>query len=279
MKRDESRTGAGENERRKKEMETFAGVKTSMKRKQSIGIIALIAAFFAMWGVQAKVSLAAQGRAARGATGEIRGKVEYEGARPKQREIYMNKDPECLRENQGRTVYVQDGAVNGNGTLPNVFVYAKTGGSGQYAVPRKPAALDQQGCIFVPHVLGIMVGQTLKVLNSDFTMHNVHVHSKINPQWNESQQPGGAAIYKKFAHPEIMIPVSCNEHPWMKAYIGVVSNPYYGVTGTTGRYTIKGVPAGEYTIEAWTAPFGTQEKTVRVRPHATTTLNFTFQQR
>jgi plastocyanin len=260
-------------------METFAGVETSMKRKQKIGIITLIAAFFAMWGVQAKVSLAAQGREARGATGEITGKVEYEGARPKLREIYMNRDPECMRENQGRTVYVQDGAVNGNGTLPNVFVYAKTGGSGQSAVPRKPVVLDQQGCIFVPHVLGIMVGQTLKVLNSDFTMHNVHVTPKDNPQWNESQPPGAAPLYKKFGNPEIMIPVSCNEHPWMKAYIGVVKNPYYGVTGTTGRYTIKGIPAGEYTIEAWTATFGTQEKTVRVRPHATTTLDFTFQQR
>ena len=119
----------------------------------------------------------------------------------------------------------------------------------------------------------------LKVLNSDFTMHNVHVTPKDNPQWNESQPPGAAPLYKKFGNPEVMIPVSCNEHPWMKAYIGVVKNPYYDVTGTTGTFTIKDVPAGEYTIEAWTATFGTQEKTVRVRPHATTTLDFTFQQR
>ena len=245
-----------------------------MKRKQSIGIITVIVAFVVIWGAQANVSLGAQ----QAATGEITGKVVFEGARPKLQEIYMNKDPECLRENQGRKVYVQDGAVNANGTLPNVFVYVKAGGSGQAAVPKTPVVLDQQGCIFVPHVLGVMVGQTLKVLNSDFTMHNVHVHSKINLQWNESQQPGGAAIYKKFAHPEIMIQVGCNEHPWMKAYIGVVSNPYYGVTGTTGTFTIKGVPPGEYTIEAWTATFGTQTETVRVRAHHTTTLDFTFKQ-
>jgi plastocyanin len=267
-----------------KQIETIAGVKTSMKRKQSIEIITLIAAFFALWGVQAKVSHAApaagsQRSSARGATGEITGKVLFEGSRPKLQEIYMNKDPECLRENQGRTVYIQDGAVNRNGTLPNVFIFARSGaGKGSATVPRKPVVLDQQGCIFVPHVLGIQVGQNLKVLNSDFTMHNVHVVPKNNPQWNESQPPGGAAFYKKFAHPEIMIPVSCNEHPWMKAYIGVVENPYYDVTGTTGTFTIKGVPVGEYTIEAWTATFGTQEKTVRVRPHESTTLDFTFQQ-
>ena len=242
-----------------------------MKRKQKIGIITVIAALIVMWGVAATVTLAAQGAA----TGEITGKVEFEGAKPKLQEIYMNKDPECVRENQGRTVYVQDGEVNANGTLPNVFVYAKTGGSGHSGVPQAPVVLDQQGCIFVPHVLGIMVGQTLKVLNSDFTMHNVHVTPKKNPQWNESQPPGAAPFYKKFTQPEVMVPVGCNEHPWMKAYIGVVRNPYYDVTGTKGTFTIKNVPAGE----AWTATFGTQTKTVRVRAHQTATLNFTFQHR
>ena len=114
------------------------------------------------------------------------------------------------------------------------------------------------------------------MLNSDFTTHNVQVTPKNNPQWNQSQPPGAAPFYKKFAHSEVMIPVRCNVHPWMKAYIGVVNNPFYDVTGTAGRFTIKGVPAGDYKIEAWTATFGTQEKTVHVRPHQSTALNFTF---
>lgn len=262
--------------------ETFAGVKTRMKRKHRILIITLTAAFLVIWGVQAKTSLAApvarsQGNSAKGETGEITGKIAFEGTKPKRQEIYMNKDPECVRENQGRTVYVQDGAVNSNGTLPNVFVYVKSGTQAEhFAVPNKPAVLDQQGCIFVPHVLGIMVGQSLKVLNSDFTTHNVHVMPKKNPQWNESQPPGAAPFYKKFTNPEVMIPVKCNEHPWMKAYIGVVSNPFYDVTGTKGTFTIKGIPPGKYTIEAWTATFGRQEKTVTVRAHRSTTLDFTF---
>ena len=255
--------------------ENFAGVNKRMKRKQSSGIVILIAAFLMIWGMPATVSLAATG-----ATGQISGKVLFEGTRPKRQEIYMNKDPECARENQGRTVYIQDGAVNANGTLPNVFIYAKSGtGSEHFPVPNKPVVLDQQGCIFVPHVLGIMTGQTLKVLNSDFTTHNVHVLPKNNPQWNMSQPPGAAPLYKKFPNPEVMIPVECNVHPWMKAYIGVVSNPFYSVTGTTGTYTIKGVPPGNYTFEAWTATFGTQQKTVRVRANHTTTLNFTFHHR
>jgi plastocyanin len=262
--------------------ETLAGVKTRMKIKQSTWMVILIAAFLAIWGVQAKVSFAApvarsQGESAKGATGEITGKVDFEGTRPKRQEIYMNKDPECLRENQGRTVYIQDGAVNPNATLPNVFVFVKSGRQKRhFPIPNAPVVLDQQGCIFVPHVLGIMVGQTLKVLNSDFTTHNVHVMPRSNPQWNESQPPGAAPFYKKFANPEIMIPAICNEHPWMKAYIGVVDNPFYDVTGMKGTFTIKGVPPGEYTIEAWTASFGTQEKTVRVRAHGSTTLDFTF---
>lgn len=189
----------------------------------------------------------------------------------------MDKDPECVRENQGRTIYVQDGEVNSNRTVPNAFVYIKSGTKGEhFHVPKRPVVLDQQGCLFVPHVLGIMVGQTLKVLNSDFTTHNIHVLPKYNFQWNKSQPPGAAPFYEKFLHPEIMIPVKCNEHPWMNAYIGVVPNPFFDVTGTSGTFTIKGVPSGEYVIEAWAATFGNQEKKIRVRSHQTTTLNFTL---
>lgn len=235
-----------------------------------------------MWCLAVGVSLAAPappapGQSTGGANGVITGKILFQGQKPKLQQIYMNKDPECQRENQGRTVYVQDGEVNSNGTLPNVFVFVKSGTQGEHiAVPSKPVVLDQQGCIFVPHVLGIMVGQSLKVLNSDFTTHNVHVEPKNNPQWNKSQPPGAAPFYEKFEHPEVMIPVKCNEHPWMKAYIGVVSNPFYDVTGTKGTFTIKGVPPGKYIIEAWTATFGTQEQTVQVKAHGSTTVNFTF---
>ncbi|MDE3155724.1 MAG: carboxypeptidase regulatory-like domain-containing protein [Acidobacteriota bacterium] len=243
-----------------------------MTLKPRIWIVALAAALFAICGVQVTHVRAA-------GDGTLTGKVLFHGTRPQPQLINMARDPECVRENEGKKVYVQDGEVNENGTLPYVFVYVKSGAPAHETAPKTPVVLDQQGCVFVPHVVGVMVGQPLKVLNSDFTTHNVHVRPKINAEWNESQPPGGAAIYKTFAKPEIMIPVQCNMHPWMKAYIGVVSNPFYDTTGTDGTYTIKGLPPGTYTIEAWTATYGTQEQTVTVRAGATTTSDFTFTHR
>ncbi len=240
-------------------------------------MVTLLAAFSLMWGVQPKVFLAAAAPRAQGesATGEITGKILFTGTKPHLPEISMSQDPECVREHQGHPIRPQDGRVNANDTLPNVFVYIKSGAR-KYSAPRRAVTLDQKGCTYIPHVLGIMVGQPLKVVNSDFTTHNIHVMPKYNPQWNQSQPPGAAPFYKKFMHPEVMIPVHCNEHPWMKAYIGVVDNPFYDVTGTQGTYTIKGVPPGQYTIEAWTATFGMQEKTVTVHTHRSTTADFTF---
>jgi len=258
--------------------EIFAGVKRRMKTKRNTWIITLIAALLTIWGVPAKVSLAAPAPRPRGqaATGEVTGKILFEGTRPHLPQISMAQDPECARELQGKTVYPQDGMVNPDGTLPNVFVYVKSGAQGHYATPRQAVTLDQKGCTYVPHVLGVMAGQSLKFVNTDFTTHNIHVMPKNNPQWNQSQPPGAAPFYKKFAHAEIMIPVHCNEHPWMKAYIGVVTNPFYAVTGKGGTFTLKGLPAGEYTIEAWTATFGTQQTTVTVPAHGSATADFTF---
>src|SRR5207244_8879880 len=127
-----------------------------------------------------------------------------------------------------------------------------------------------------PHVLGVQVDQTLQVVSSDATTHNIHPQPKDNREWNESQAPGAAPLDKKFARGEVMIPVKCNQHPWMRAYIGVVKNPLYAVTGSDGSFTIKGVPPGDYTIEAWTATFGTQDQKVTVAPKETKTVDFSF---
>jgi hypothetical protein len=131
--------------------------------------------------------------------------------------------------------------------------------------------------MYQPHVLGIMAGQPLQVVTVDPTTHNVHVMPKINREWNVSQQPGSPSIIKAFTQPEIMILVHCNVHPWMKAYIGVVSSPYYAVTDSQGSFIIKGVPPGEYTLEIWTATFGTQEQRVIARSGESSTTNFTVE--
>ncbi len=208
--------------------------------------------------------------------GAIAGRVGFEGRKPKLHVIRMDEDPACVKSNSG-PVYAQDGKVNANGTLPNVFVYVKSGaGKYVFAPPSQPVVLDQVGCMYRPHVLGLMAGQPLKVVNSDNTIHNIHITPKKNRGWNLSQLPGAPPIIREFSQAEVMIPVECNQHPWMKAYIGVTSNPYYAVTGSEGTYTIKGLPPGHYTVAAWTATFGAEEEEISIAPRQETTLDFTF---
>ena len=108
--------------------------------------------------------------------------------------------------------------------------------------------IDQSGCKYHPHVLGVMAGQTLKIVNSDPTTHNIHPTPADNREWNESQPPQSPALEKTFAREEIMLPVKCNQHPWMKMYVNVVKTPFYAVTGPDGKFEIKGLPPGDYTI-------------------------------
>ncbi len=212
--------------------------------------------------------------------GEVTGKVSFDGTKPKQHVIMMDQDPVCVKAHGGKPVYAEDDAVNGNGTLPNVFVYVKSGAEKYtFATPSDPAILDQKGCMYTPHVLGVMVDQTLKVVTSDPTTHNIHPMPKDNREWNMSQPAGAAPIEQKFARPEIMVPVKCNQHPWMRAYIGVVKNPFFAVTGEDGTFTIKGLPPGTYTVEAWTAVGGTpqtQDQSVTLGPKETKTVDFSF---
>ncbi len=208
--------------------------------------------------------------------GGITGKVSFEGAKPKLAIIHMDQDPVCVSKHS-EPVHAQDGAVNSNGTLPNVFVYVKEGAEKYvFAAPTEPVALDQNGCMYEPHILGVMAGEDLHVVNSDATTHNIHPIPKNNPEWNVSQPPGAAPLDKQFARAEIMIPVKCNQHPWMKSYIGVMKNPFFAVTGSDGTFTIKGIPPGDYTLEAWTATNGTQDLKVTVAPKGMAAANFSF---
>jgi len=208
--------------------------------------------------------------------GSVTGIVKLEGQRPKPAIIQMDQDPYCAARHSG-PVFAEDDAVNPDGSLPNAFVYVKSGAE-QYAfpIPSEPVTLDQQGCLYRPHVVGLMMGQTLHIVSSDATTHNIHALTRANREWNESQLPGAAPIDKVFTQPEVMIPVKCNQHPWMKAYVGVVRSPFFAVTGNNGAYALRGLPPGSYTIEAWTARFGTEQQTVTVTPRSSATLDFTF---
>jgi plastocyanin len=194
----------------------------------------------------------------------ITGKVTFTGEKPAMRTIDMSANPACQRAHT-TPQKSEEVIVNDNGTLRNAFVWIKSGlPDRQWPVPTTTVALDQDGCMYKPHVIGVMAGQGIEIKNDDPTNHNIHPLPKINQEWNESQPPKGDAKTKSFPREEVMIPVKCNVHPWMRAYIGVVSHPFFAVTGDDGTYTIKGLPPGTYTLEVWQEKYGTKDVPVTV---------------
>jgi plastocyanin len=151
-------------------------------------------------------------------------------------------------------------------------------GNKVYAAPSTPAVLDQKGCRYVPHVLAAMVGQPIEFRNSDPTMHNVHMVPTVagNQQFDISQPPNGGTTRHTFAKPELMLPVRCNNHPWMQAFLNVAPNPFFAVSGEDGHFAIQGLPPGTYTLVAVQEQLGQQQATVTVTTHGTATADFSF---
>ena len=136
--------------------------------------------------------------------------------------------------------------------------------------------LDQNGCEYRPHVLGVMVGQDLTIRNSDAVLHNVNTQPTENRGFNRSQPREGMEANVSFRTAEVMIPVKCDVHGWMNAYIGVTDNPYHATTSADGSFTISGLPAGDYVIEAWHATLGASTMSVTVGDAETGTADFSF---
>jgi len=212
---------------------------------------------------------------ANGAT--ITGKVSFDGTKPVMKAIDMSAVPFCLRAHANAPQKSEEVVVNDNGTLKYVFVWIKSGLPDQtWQVNTSPVTLDQNGCMYKPHMIGVMAGQNIDIKTSDATNHNIHPQPSVNQEWNESQPPGSPDKMQSFARQEVMIPVKCNIHPWMRAYIGVVSHPFFAVTGDDGTFTIKGLPPGTYTIEAWHEKFGTSDQTITVGAKESKTQDFSF---
>ncbi|MBI3895061.1 MAG: carboxypeptidase regulatory-like domain-containing protein [Acidobacteria bacterium] len=208
--------------------------------------------------------------------GSVTGKVAFEGQAPAKMRIRMDATPACAEKHQ-EPVFADEVIVNSNGTLSNVFIYVKDGlGNRTFPMSSQEVVLDQDGCIYHPHVLGLMVGQKLRIKNSDPTNHNIHPMPANNREFNVSQPPGGEDMIRDFPREEVMIPVKCNVHPWMKAYVGVVSHPFFAVTGSDGSFELKGLPPGDYTIEAWHEKYGASEQKVTIAPQETKTVDFNF---
>jgi plastocyanin len=208
----------------------------------------------------------------------VTGQILYKGKRPAPKSIDMSEEPACVEAHKGKA-YDESLVVNRKGDLANAFIYIKSGLEGKtFQVPADPVIIDQKGCWFHPRVLGIQVGQELKVINSDPVTHNIHPMAQVNREWNHSQGAGDPPIARKFLKPEIMVPVKCNIHSWMHAYIGVLDHPYFAVSHDDGTFAIKNLPPGTYTLGVWTQTLGTQERQITVAPQGKAEANFTFKE-
>jgi plastocyanin len=213
---------------------------------------------------------------ANGAT--VTGRVAFIGAPPPRADLDMSANPWCARVHP-KPAKSEEVVVNPNGTLRNVFVRVKSGlAPGAWTTPPDPVVMDQSGCVYQPHVAGVMTGQAVEFRNSDMTNHNIHPLSKVNQEWNESQPPKGEPKLKSFPREEVMVPLKCNVHPWMRAYLGVVPHPFFAVSGDDGTFTIRGLPPGTYQLEAWHEKYGLQEQTVTVGPKETKSVDFSYKE-
>jgi hypothetical protein len=205
----------------------------------------------------------------------VMGKVTFEGEAPKMPPLNMSAEPDCAKLH-GSPVLPDIVSVS-DGMLANVFVWVKSGLEGKAFEPSATAVLlDQKGCLYQPHVIGIQANQPLQVTNSDSFTHNVHPLPKTNREWNRSQAAGAAPVDYKFPRQELMIAVKCNIHPWMRSYISVVDHPYFAVSGADGSFTIQGLPPGTYTVEAVHESLGSKEASVTVGDAESKEVSFNF---
>jgi len=145
-----------------------------------------------------------------------------------------------------------------------------------YPPQSQEVIVNQGGCNYTPHVIGVMAGQKVKFLNPDGTLHNVHAMCQINPEFNASMPDFRKDMETTFNKPEFMFQIRCDVHPWMQAWMAVMSHPFFAVTGSDGKFEIKNVPAGTYVIEAWHEKLESQIATVTVTDNSAQKADFTF---
>lgn len=203
-----------------------------------------------------------------GKSGTIKGTVKLNGPPPKSMAIQMSADPFCAKQHT-KPVNPQGKMVFSDGTLPYAFVYIKSGLTGKFEAPKEPVEIDQEGCMYKPHVLGMQAGQPILIKNNDATNHNIHALPKKNPQFNFSQPQKGMtktlAAKDTFNKPEVMVKIKCDVHPWMSCYVGVVDHPFFAVSGKGGSFEIKDVPAGKYELAVWHEEWGEAKADVEVK--------------
>ena len=211
------------------------------------------------------------------AASSITGTVTFDGKVPALKPLAMDADPACAKMHKGAVSNEMLVLGSGN-TMGNIMVWVSKGlpAGKTWPAPKAPAVLDQKGCQYVPHVMGIMVGQTYRILNSDGILHNVHALPKINRGFNRPMPATVKEASVTFDKPEAVFQIKCDVHPWMSAYVGVFTHPFFSVTGTDGKFTISGLDPGTYEITAWHERLGTQTASITIGANETKTQNLKF---
>lgn len=205
--------------------------------------------------------------------GSISGTVTYTGTMPKMKPIDMAKEPTCAAQHKS-PVMTESAIAGPNNSLEDVVVYISAGDQGS-AAATTTVRYDQKGCQYVPHIAILQPNQTIEIYNDDKTSHNIHPLAKANAEWNKSQPPGAPPLKETFPKAEF-IPVKCNIHPWMHGYFAVLNTSHATQSGEDGTFSLKGLPAGKYTVTAWHERFGTQSQEVTVGSGDTPKVNFIF---
>ncbi len=204
-------------------------------------------------------------------SGVIKGTVSFRGERPVERKIPNSACHAGAELVPDETVVVDEG-----GGLRNVLVYLKDGPNADVPPPPSPTVLDQVNCRYVPRVVGVRVGETLRVRSSDPTMHNVHGLADKNAAFNVGMTAAGETSDMTFTAPEVFR-VKCDVHPWMVAHVGVFDHPFHAVSGEGGSFELTRVPPGTYTLVAWHEKYGRAEQQVTVTEGAAPVVAaFTF---
>lgn len=210
--------------------------------------------------------------------GILTGHVTLNGLAPEPHVIRLDGDPTCVDLQAGEVRRTEDLLIGDGNTVMNAFVYVKEGlETLAFPAPSDPVMLDQQKCRYEPRVMGVRVGQPLVVRNSDPLLHNVRSDSTINAPFDMGQPVAGITFTRVFSTREVMVPVKCDVHAWMHAWIGVVEHPYFAVTGSDGSFTLPDLPPGTYTLEAWHERLGTQTAQVTIGQKETKDVTFTFE--